>query len=253
MGDTGKQATISLLAVPYDQFGNDNPARILSKRVCAIVYDALSPFIYGQIARYDDAFNPRTFGDLIAQSGTPVVLIETGGWQGHSEMDLVRLNFVSLAATLRSFADGTLERANPGVYDSLRYNTGGLIYDLIVRDAIVVNRFRENGRSVPPFTADLAINLERSMTSGQRQVRAQIAEIGDLSIFSALETIDASGYYVTVASGIARPGNEAVLLFYRRDRASGIDWDATDLEARFPPDGVFRSGIWSGKDHLPRR
>ena len=253
VGDTGKQATISLLAVPYDQFGNDNSARIMGKRVCAIIYEALSPFIYGQIARYDDSFNPRAFGDLIAQSGTPVVLIETGGWQRHTEMDLVQLNFVALAATLRSLADGAIERANPAVYDSLRYNTSGVIYDMIVRGAIIVNRFHENGKGVPPFPADLAISLEGTATSGQKQIRAQIAEIGDLSIFSGLETIDASGYYVTVASGSARPGNDAALLFYRRDRGSGIDWDAIDLESRFPPDSVFRSGTWSGKDNLPRR
>ena len=253
VGDSGKQATISLLAVPYDQFGNDNPARIMGKRVCAIIYEALSPFIFGQIARYDDSFNPRAFGDLIAQSGTPVVLIETGGWQRHTEMDLVQLNFVALAATLRSFADGAIERANPAVYDSLRYNTSGVIYDMIVRGAIIVNRFHENGKGVPPFPADLAISLEGTATSGQKQIRAQIAEIGDLSIFSGLETIDASGYYVTVANGSARPGNDAALLFYRRDRGSGIDWDAIDLESRFPPDSVFRSGTWSGKDNLPRR
>lgn len=71
VGETGKQATISLLAVAYDEYRNDNPGRIRSKKICAVIYEALAPFIYGHIAKYDDEFNPRAFGDLISLWGTP--------------------------------------------------------------------------------------------------------------------------------------------------------------------------------------
>jgi hypothetical protein len=247
VGESGKEATISLLAVAYDPFRNDNEMRVLGKKVCAVIHSALSPYIYGQIGRYDDSFNPRAFGDLISQWGTQVILIETGGWHRRSEMDLVRLNFIALAAGLLSLADGSAERANPGVYDAIPFNESGRIYDLIVRGGTLVSRSAASGLPViPPFAGDLGINLDRRRAEPGRQVRAQIQEVGDMSGFTGLETIDAAGYHIAVGPGAIRPGVEAVLLFYRSNRAAAIDWNAPDLETKYPPDAVYRNGEWTG-------
>lgn len=245
-GDTGLQATISLLAVPFDAKGSDNAGRIRNKKICAVIIESLAPFIQGHIARYDDTFNPRAFGDLMSQWGTPVVLIETGAHHQKSEMDLVQLNFVALASTLNALADGSVESADPALYDALRYNTGGSIFNLIVRNATVINRFQAGAAQVPPFKADVAVNEERS-SSGRD---ATIQEVGDLADFHGLEEVDASGYYVTVAKGALRPGNEATLLFYKKDRAEKVDWTVADLESRFPPAAIYRNGEWKGKDNL---
>jgi Zinc carboxypeptidase len=248
-GDTGLQATISLLAVPFDANGSDNAGRIRNKKICAVIIGALAPFIQGHIARYDDTFNPRAFGDLMSQWGTPVVLIETGAHHAKGEMDLVQLNFVALASALNALADGSVESANPALYDALRYNTGGAIFDLMVRNATVVNRFQAGAAQVPAFAADLAINEER-LSSGHA---ATIQEVGDLADFHGLKEVDASGYYVTVARGALRPGAEAALLFYKKDKAEKIDWAAADLEGRFPPAAIYRNGEWTGKDNLVTR
>jgi hypothetical protein len=251
-GETGRQATISLLAVPYDAYGNDNPGRIRGKQICAVIYETLSPFIYGHIGRYDDTFNPRAFGDLISQWGTPVVLIETGALRGKTELELVQLNFVALAAALHALASGKIAEANPAVYDALRLNTGGTIFSLVLRRATIVNRFVMGEARVPPFTADLGVNQDTVWSEGQPSIRASVQEIGDLAGFYGLEEVDARGYYVTVSKGALRPGAEAVLLFYRKERAANIDWTAPDLETRFPPDAVYRHGQWTGKDLPPR-
>ncbi len=254
VGNTGRQATIALLAVPFDATGKDNPGRILAKRVCTVIYDALSPKIPGQISRYDDSFNPRAFGDLISAWGTPVVLIETGGWYGKSEGELVELNFIALLSVFRSIADGSVEKANPSTYESILYNESGAIYDLIVRNATIVNRMKiEGGKSVDPFRADVGVNLESQRRPSERTGRGQIQEVGDLSAIRGLEMVDASGYFLTVGEGVLRQGTEAVLLFYRESRAREIDWGASDLETRFPPDAIYRGGKWSGKDTLPRK
>jgi hypothetical protein len=250
VGETGRQAAISLLAVASDPGRSDTPGRIRNKKLCAVMIEALSPFIYGHIGRYDDAFNPRAFGDLISRWGTPVILIETGALHGKSEMDLVQLNFIALASALHALASGSVEEANPALYDALPYNTSGDIYSLIVRRATVINRASAGQTLVPPFAADLAINLDTVWREGRAEQRSTVQDIGDLSVFHGLEEIDASNYYVTVAKGELRPGTEAALLFYRKDRASGVDWSATDLETRFPPDAVYRQGAWSGKDNL---
>ncbi|MBA3443180.1 MAG: peptidase M14 [Pyrinomonadaceae bacterium] len=250
VGGTGRQAAISLLAVPFDESGSDSPGRIRSKKICARIVEALAPFISGHIGRYDDTFNPRAFGDLITRWGTPVVLIETGALRGRSEMDLVQLNFVALTSVLKGLADGSVERADPRVYDGLRFNESGTIFSLIIRNALVINRLETGQARVSPFTSDIAINEDAAWSESKSQRRASVQDVGDLSVFYGLEEADARGYYVTCRQGVLRPGTEAALLFYKKERAVKIDWGAADLEARFPPDAVYRNGEWSGRENL---
>jgi Zinc carboxypeptidase len=257
VGTTGKQATISLLAVSSDSSGADTPGRIRNKKLCAVMVEALAPFIYGHIGRYDDTFNPRAFGDLISQWGTPVILIETGALKGKSSQDLVGLNFVAFAASLKSLADGSVEEANPAVYDALRMNEGGIIYDLIVRGATLINRPRDGATKVQPYMADLAVNAEAGVSSREERSgvrrRASIQDVGDLSVYRGLEEVDARDYYLTTSPGELRPGGEAALLFYRKDRGGKIDWEASELETRFPPDAIYRGGEWLRRGSLTVR
>jgi hypothetical protein len=250
VGDTGKQATISLLAVVADASGADTPGRIRNKKLCAVMVEALAPFIYGHIGRYDDTFNPRAFGDLISQWGTPVILIETGALKEKTSADLVGLNFVAFASALKSLADGSVEDANPAVYDALRTNEGGIIYDLIVRGATLINRSRDGGAKVQPFAGDLAVNAEARRSEGGSPRWTSIQDVGDLSVFRGLEEVDARDYYVTTSKGDLRTGGEATLLFYRKDRAGKVEWEAPDLETRFPPDAIYRGGEWLQRGSL---
>jgi Zinc carboxypeptidase len=250
VGTTGKQATISLLAVSSDATGADTPGRIRNKKLCAVMVEALAPFIYGHIGRYDDTFNPRAFGDLISQWGTPVILIETGALKGKSNDDLVGINFVAFAASLKSLSDGSVEEANPAVYDALRMNEGGIIYDLIVRGATLVNRTRNAGVTVEPYPADVAVNVEARRSDANTQRRVSVQDVGDLSVYRGLEEVDASNYYVMTSQNDWRLGSEVTLLFYRKERPVKIDWEAEDLETRFPPDAIYRGGEWVRRGNL---
>ena len=252
VGETGRQATISLLAVPSDSSGADTPGRIRNKKLCAIMVESLAPFIYGHIGRYDDTFNPRAFGDLISQWGTPVILIETGALKGKDNHYLVGLNFVAFAASLKALADGSVDEANPVVYDALRMNEGGLIYDLVVRGATLINRARDMEAKMQPYVADVAVNAEgaQPQREGRNSRRAAIQEVGDLSVFRGLEEVDARDYYLATPKGELRPGSDGALLFYRKDRSNQVDWDAADLETRFPPDAIYRGGEWIRRGNL---
>jgi hypothetical protein len=253
VGDTGKQAAVSLLAVVSDASGTNTPGRVRNKKLCAVMVEALAPFIYGHVGRYDDSFNPRAFGDMISQWGTPVILIETGALKGTSGHDLAGLNFVALSAALKALADGSAEEANPAVYDALRMNEGGTIYDLVVRGGTVVGRAAGGGARLEPFAADLAVNVERGRGDGAAPRRAGVQDVGDLSVYHGLEEVDARGYYVVFVGGELRVGAEAALLFYRKEKAAGVNWDAPDLETRFPPEAVFRGGIWVRRGGVPVR
>ena len=54
VGNPPKPASISLLSVAYDEKRTENAGRVLTKKLCAVIRDALEPFASGQIGRYDD-------------------------------------------------------------------------------------------------------------------------------------------------------------------------------------------------------
>ena len=108
VGSPPKPASISLLSVAYDEPRTENAGRKLTKKLCAVIRDALEPFASGQIGRYDDEFEVRAFGDNMTLWGTPVVLIETGPLpSAEPDPPLVRLNFVAILSALDALATGT--------------------------------------------------------------------------------------------------------------------------------------------------
>ena len=195
VGEPPRPASISLLAVAYDEARSDNGGRRLTKRVCAVIRDALEPFAAGQIGRYDDAFEVRAFGDNITSWGTPVVLIETGAWpSAEPDPALVRLNFIAILSALDALASGTVERADPKRYEALPVNEANQLY-AIVKNATVIT-----GAGVPPFIADIGIGAARRvrLVDGRRELQlvTTIEDIGDLRTMGGLREIDATGMTV---------------------------------------------------------
>jgi hypothetical protein len=195
VGNPPKPASISLLSVAYDEARSENAGRLLTKKICVVIRDALEPFAAGQIGRYDDSFEVRAFGDNITLWGTPVVLIETGGWpSAEPDQPLVRLNFVALVSALDSLATKSVLDADPQRYESLPLNESRAFY-IMIRNAAVMN-----GAGVPPFTADIGIVANRRVreVDGRRelQLALTIEDLGDLRTSGAFTTIDATGMTV---------------------------------------------------------
>ena len=198
VGDPPKPASISLLSVAFDEARTETAGRRLTKKVCAVIRDALEPFASGQIGRYDDEFEVRAFGDNITLWGTPVVLIETGPWPSETpDPALVRLNFIALVSALDALATGQVERADPRRYETLPVNESRAFY-VLVKNATVIS-----GSGVPPFTADIGIGANRRVRTvdGRRelQLSMNIDDLGDLRTSGALRTIDATGLTVIPA------------------------------------------------------
>ncbi|HEX9367038.1 MAG TPA: M14 family zinc carboxypeptidase [Vicinamibacterales bacterium] len=192
LGDPPKPASISLLSVAYDKPRSENAGRKLTKKLCAVVRDALEPFASGQIGRYDDEFEVRAFGDNLSLWGTPVVLIETGTFPS-AEPDpfLVRLNFVGILSALDALATGNVEKADPKRYETLPKNESKELF-ILVRGATILC-----GTGIPAFSGDIGIAANRRVRAvdGRRQIQMQanIADLGDLRTYGALRTIDARG------------------------------------------------------------
>ncbi len=195
VGDTGALATISLLAVAGDAKGTLTPGRARAKRACAAVVSTLRLLLAGGIARYDEDWSPRAFGDNLTAWGTPVVLIESGGLAaGRSLADLTRLNFVALFSVLAGLARDDLARHDPALYEDLPRNQTGAWADVILRGGQLL---QPTGRD--PFRADLAFDAMESdpsragCPSAPPAVGSRITEIGDGRFLAAGRSVETKG------------------------------------------------------------
>jgi Zinc carboxypeptidase len=192
VGTPPKPASISLLSVAYDEPRSEDAGRKLTKRVCAVIRDALEPLASGQLGRYDDEFEVRAFGDNITLWGTPVVLIETGPWpSAEPDAPLVRLNFVAILSALDALATGRVEKADPKRYEELPMNDSKTLFVLITNATVI------NGAGAPPFTSDIGLIASRRIriVDGRRDLQTivTIDDMGDLRTLGAVRQIDATG------------------------------------------------------------
>jgi len=199
VGRPPRPASISLLSVAFDEARSGSEGRTLTKKVCAVIRDALEPFASGQIGRYDDEFEVRAFGDNLTLWGTPVVLIETGPWpSAEPDPALVRLNFVAILSALDALATGTVNRAQTDRYESLPINESGELFAVVKNGTVI------NGTGVPPFIADIGIVATRRIrdVNGRRELQTvtTIDDMGDLRTLGALRSIDAAGMTVVPLS-----------------------------------------------------
>lgn len=184
LGSSGRDVRIALLAPPPG-YGETSPANLAARSMCSLLADALAPVVGDQVARYDESFNPRAFGDLMTSWGTAVVLIESGGELADPDKELLRkANFVAILSALDAIATGRWERFSGERYLNLPLNSAW-VYDLLVRGARIVLPGRE------PVRADFAINYADTLARSG----GAIAEVGDLEQIPALEMIDAEGLY----------------------------------------------------------
>jgi hypothetical protein len=203
---SGKPASMSLLAPAFDEARGDNAGRLLAKRVCAVIRDAVEPLAPGQLGRYSDAFEVRAFGDNMGRWGTPAVLIETGPWpSADADAALLRLNFVALVSALEALASGRAEQADLARYDSIPLNESKGLFQLLVKEAHV---FGEAGEA---FLADIGVATTPAVRLKQGVATAvaagQIVDLGDLRVFGVVETVDGRGLTaVPLPSGSVKEG-----------------------------------------------
>jgi hypothetical protein len=201
VGDGGVPATISLLAVAGDPQGTLTPGRARAKRVCARLARTLPELVPGGVARYDEDWNPRAFGDNLTAWGTPVVLIESGGLPpGRPQEELTRLNYAALRTVLSGLARDDLAGEDPAAYEGLGRNRDELRVDVLVSGGRVAQPVASL-----PYRADVAFDL---LDGDPRLARcpgapadgpSRIRELGDARLLSAARQIDATGRLIVPA------------------------------------------------------
>jgi len=186
VGRRGVQSAIALLAPAYDSALSYNDVRSRARLVAAALATTLAHEIPGRIAKYDDAFNPRAFGDLMQQWGTSTVLIESGALPDDPQKQRLRaLNVASILGALDAIASGSYQGVNADAYESLPYNQGGAFDVLVMGGQLVLP-----GKA--PMVVDIAINYDDAVA---RQ-RGRVRDSGDLGDALAIDTVNASGLFL---------------------------------------------------------
>lgn len=207
-GEDGDVVAIALLAPAADEERSWTPTRQRARHLSAVIAAALEPEISGRIARYDDTYAPRAFGDNMQTWGTSTVLIESGELPGDPQkQELRRLNVVAILSALEAIADGSLEETPTAAYDDLPMNVG-LTNDLVLSGGKLV---MPNGEA---YRVDVAIVYD----DGVARTGPRYGEIGDLSGVRAIETRDVTGMYIHPDfgdRGFLRRGDPARLVVRR--------------------------------------
>ncbi|MBL8255845.1 MAG: hypothetical protein JNJ62_04525 [Pseudoxanthomonas mexicana] len=192
-GDSDRGTAIALLSPPYNHAADVNDVRTRAIEVAGVIRTALEPYLAGHIARWDETFDPRAFGDLTTQWGASTVLIEAGGIEGDvQKQHLRKLYFLGMVAALDSIATGSHVGVSPALYRDLPEN-GDVWPDLLVRGGTL----SVPGR--PPLRADLLVNFRNPLTEAD----GSIAGVGDIDQKKVRRSIDARGLFVVPIAGHA--------------------------------------------------
>lgn len=89
-GNTGNPSTIAFLAPAFDYAKTIDSNRSLAMSLIGKMAEALSEHIPDCIARYNDTFSPRSFGDRIAEKQVSTILIESGAARSDPDRQIAR-------------------------------------------------------------------------------------------------------------------------------------------------------------------
>lgn len=180
VGNTGKTATISVLAPAYNHAKDINDSRGRAMQLIgdlAAVTDAMIP---GHVGRYNDTFAPRAFGDNFSAMGISTILIESGAYPQDPNRQKARaVNVAMLVRALDSIASEAYAEVTLEPYHNIPMNNSNSFKDVIF-DAVQVVDGEHS------YRIDIGVNR----SSDARQ-NGSIREVGDLSVFPAFERHDA--------------------------------------------------------------
>ena len=193
-GRSGKSAAVSLLAPPVDFDKTVDETRLRSMQVISVINKMLSEYIPGHVARYNDDFEPRAFGDNLTKNKISSILIESGFIKNDINKETIRkLNFVALVSAFNTIAEESYKSEKAEDYFSIPENES-LLFDLLLKNLSL----HSNGKN---FTIDIGINREKCFdeTTQIFYYKGTIKEAGDLSIYNGIEEHDLRGFSVECA------------------------------------------------------
>ncbi|MCP9756389.1 peptidase M14 [Lacihabitans sp. CCS-44] len=202
-GISSEQATISFLATAYNQETEWNEVRTKSRQVISAMNEVLKNFIPNNIGRFSDEFEPRAFGDNIQKWGSSLILIESGGYKDDTEKQFIRkLNFVSILSAFEAILNDDYQKYTLEDYQQIPQNEKYLF------DLKIINAKIKLGNT--DFDVDLGVNFEEKNILGASEFthKSVIEDMGDLSVFWGIKTLDAKGGFLRPFSDFPEIANK---------------------------------------------
>lgn len=185
-GETPTPAAISVLAPAYNYETEVNDIRKRAMQVIVGMNRIVQEVAPGHVGKYDDAFEPRAFGDNIQKWGTSTILIESGGYPNDPEKQYIRkLNFMIILHALEEIADQSYAGYSLDDYYGIPDNSTRLM------DVLLKNLAMKKGEI--QYEIDLGIRQREVDAHDSYYVNGAIEDLGDLSIFYGFEELDVSG------------------------------------------------------------
>lgn len=185
---TPNPVTVALLAPAYNAERDVNDVRGNAMRIAAGMNRILQGYVPNGVAKYDDTYTPRGFGDNFQSWGASTVLIESGGYKGDTEKQFIRkLNFVIILNALIEIAQGSYVQYGISEYEAIPFSDSKLS-DVLLRHV---------GASLDSigYKIDISINRDENTDSSDYYVRSRITDIGDLKENYGYDELDATGYH----------------------------------------------------------
>ncbi|AOS98232.1 Zinc carboxypeptidase [Microbulbifer aggregans] len=179
VGQTDRMATISVLAPAYNEAREVNASRERAMKLIGLLVQQIDPFIGEHIAKYDDTYAWRAFGDTFSEMGISTILIESGAHPNDPNRQVARhMNFEMLVAAIDSIASGSYESSSASAYDAIPFNQDDAFVDVKI-DNIRAGKGRDS------YLTDIAIN--------RRYGSVSVVDAGDLSNLYGALSFDADG------------------------------------------------------------
>lgn len=188
VGKTGRPAAIALLAPAFDYEKSINEVRKRSLQLCVEIKETIEQFYPGVVARYDDEFEPRAFGDNFQKWGSSTILIESGGYFNDFEKQEIRkMNFIAFVKSVYSIAEKNYKKFQAEKFFDIPENER-TFFDLLIKNVVVT-------KNSVDYLVDIGISYTEKFDSLRNRYikNYNVVDIGDLSTFFAFDTLDAQG------------------------------------------------------------
>ena len=186
-GDKGKSSTLAFLAPAFDPQKSIDTNRRQAMALIALMYKQSNVLLPDGIARYDDEFSARSFGDQIAKSGISTILIESGHYPNDELRQVARtMNVFTLLSALKAICEPNYWCSEEGsteleaLYWQIPENREYKLCDLLIKQV----SFADGS-----YTADIAIRK-----NSRFEKHYMVADLGDLHEQYGLSSFDAAGY-----------------------------------------------------------
>jgi hypothetical protein len=185
-----KAVAMAFLAPPIDTSRQINWVRAQAMKVIVCITDELQKHIPQHIARFNDTFEPRAFGDNFQQLGSATILIESGGWLNDDERQIIRkYNFIALLTAFEVIANKCYQNKDIINYLLLPENQKNIFHILFKN--IEIKSKQGN------YWLDIGINYTEEYDAQNRTLSKKwyVQDAGDLSIYTAYQIIETNKLY----------------------------------------------------------